>query len=210
MMKAVVWDLDGTLFDSYDVIVESILLTFRENGIDMDWERIHQYAIEFSIKELFSQMAKLHGVSAEDLHRAYSGISQGKYLQIKRMPHTLEILEILKRAGVEQYVFTHRGKTTIPVLENLHMDAYFQEVVTTQNSFARKPDPEGLIYLMEKYNLDKESTWYVGDRSLDMDCAKNAGIPGILYMPSGAIDVSGGTERYIVNDLLEIQKIVLN
>ena len=197
MMKAVVWDLDGTLFDSYDVIVESILLTFRENGIDMDWERIHQYAIEFSIKELFSQMAKLHGVSAEDLHRAYSGISQGKYLLIKRMPHTLEILEILKRAGVEQYVFTH-------------MDAYFQEVVTTQNSFARKPDPEGLIYLMEKYNLEKESTWYVGDRSLDMDCAKNAGIPGILYMPSGAIDVSGGTERYIVNDLLEIQKIVLN
>ena len=50
----------------------------------------------------------------------------------------------------------------------------------------------------------------MGDRSLDMDCAKNAGIPGILYMPSGAIDVSGGTERYIVNDLLEIQKIVLN
>ena len=77
MMMAVVWDLDGTLFDSYDVIVESILLTFRENGIDMDWERIHQYAIEFSIKELFSQMAKLHGVSAEDLRRAYSGISQG-------------------------------------------------------------------------------------------------------------------------------------
>ena len=61
---------------------------------------------------------------------------------------------------------------------------------------------------MRKYNLDPEHTWYVGDRSLDMDCAVNAKITGILFLPPGAIDVSGGSERVIIADLLEIENII--
>ena len=209
MRRAIVWDLDGTLFDSYDVIVESIYLALQENGISMDMEQIREYAIGSSIKAMFANIIDTHGISAEQLHSTYARISAGKHLQIKRMPNTLETLEKLEQAGVENYVFTHRGKTTAPVLENLHMDKYFKEVITSQSGFARKPDPEGLVYLMEKHGLDKNTTWFVGDRSLDMECANNGGIPGILYLPPGAIDVSGGTERYIVSDLLEILNIVL-
>ncbi len=208
MKKAVIWDLDGTLFDSYDVIVESLYLALLKYGITMDLEQIRQYAIGFSIQALFANISKEYGVSAQLLHEAYSRISGSKYLQIKRMPNVFEILDKLVEAGVENYVFTHRGKTTLPVLENLRMTKYFREVVTSQNCFARKPDPEGINYLIGKYNLEETTTYYVGDRTLDMECAKNAGIPGILYLPPGAIDVSGGVECYIVKDLLEIYNIV--
>lgn len=208
LKKAVIWDLDGTLFDSYGVIVESIYLAFKERGIHMDMEQIHKYAIGFSIKALIANASQKYSVSAEELKAAYSRISQGKYLQIKPMDGALEILRRLENAGVENYVFTHRGKTTVPVLENLKMDGFFKEVITSQSGFARKPDPEGLNYLMEKYGLQKEQTWYVGDRSLDVECAANAGIAGVLYMPPGAIDVSGGFERFVISDLRELYNLL--
>ena len=208
MKNAVIWDLDGTLFDSYNVIVESICLALKENGVDMPPEEIHRHAIEFSIKSLFAGVSVQTGIPVDTLSAAYSRISTGKYLQIKPMKNAIDVLNQLMESGIENYVFTHRGRTTAPVLENLHMDGYFKEVVTSQNGFARKPDPEGLRYLIEKYRLDPRYTYYVGDRRLDMDCAANAGITGILFLAPGTVDGSGGPEKYIVRDLLEIQEIL--
>ena len=207
MKKAVIWDLDGTLFDSYDVIVESIRLTFLEHGIVCDKEEIHRHAICFSISSLFSEYAQRYHIDVQLLNRRYSEISSGKYKDIKIMKHGREVLQSLMARGTENYVFTHRGKTTIPVLEHLGMTPFFREVITSQHGFARKPDPEGLRYLMDKFKLEPMHTYYVGDRILDMECARNAGIAGVLFMPEGSFDVSGA-ETHIVRDLLEVLEIV--
>ena len=207
MKKAVIWDLDGTLFDSYDVIVESIYQTFSEYSISCSKEEIHRHAICFSISSLFAEYAQRENMDVRLLNQRYSEISSGKYMDIKIMKHGREVLQGLKNQGVENYVFTHRGKTTIPVMDHLGLMPFFREIVTSQNGFSRKPDPEGLNYLMEKYDLDPARTYYIGDRSLDMDCAKNAKIPGILLMPEGSFDVSG-SETYCVKDLLEILEII--
>ena len=207
MKKAVIWDLDGTLFDSYDVIVESIYQTFSEYSVSCTKEDIHRHAICFSISSLFAEYAQRENMDVRLLNQRYSEISSGKYMDIKIMKHGKEVLQDLKNQGVENYVFTHRGKTTIPVMDHLGLIPFFREIVTSQNGFSRKPDPEGLNYLMEKYDLDPASTYYVGDRKLDMECAKNAGIPGILYMPEGSFDVSGA-ESYRIQDLIEVLQII--
>lgn len=208
MRKAVIWDLDGTLLDSYDVIVESLYLTFREQNILIPKEVIRHCAIAFSIRSLFAKVEDKWGVPVEALQQRYSQVSGSKYRDIKAMPNARKVLSALENRGIENYVFTHRGKTTMPVLENLDIDRFFKEVITSQSGFARKPAPDGLTYLMKTYDLCTDATYYVGDRSIDMECAKNAGIFGILYLPDGAIDVSGGSENYLVHDLLDILEIV--
>ncbi len=208
MNKTVIWDLDGTLFDSYDVIVESIYLVLKENGIDISKEEIHHHAIAFSLKSLFAKISQETGIPAENLQQRYSQISGSRYLQIKSMINAVEVLQKLEGKGNRNLVFTHRGKTTIPVLDHLNMTHFFKEIITSQSGFARKPDPEALNYLVKKYKLDPSTTYYVGDRSIDMDCAHNAGIPGILFLAPGCVDVSGGSETYVVHDLLEILDIV--
>ena len=207
MRKAVIWDLDGTLFDSYAVIVESICQTFAEYGISCSREDIHHHAICFSISSLFAEHARQKKMDVGLLNQRYSQISSGMYTDIKIMKHGREVLETLAARDVENYVFTHRGKTTIPVLEHLGLKPFFREVITSQHGFARKPDPEGLLYLMDKLGLEPMHTYYVGDRKLDMECARNAGIPGILFMPDGSFNVSGA-ETHTVKDLLEILEIV--
>jgi len=205
--KAVIWDLDGTLFDSYGVIVESIYETFSMFGICCSREEIHRHAICFSIQSLFAEYGRTQNVDVEQLNQTYSKISSSKYLDIQVMKQGREVLEALAERGTENYVFTHRGKTTIPVLNHLQLTEFFRDIITSQSGFARKPDPEGLQYLIAKYNLDPARTYYVGDRRIDMECAKNAGITGVLYMPEHSFDVSG-SEKLRVKSLLDILKIV--
>lgn len=208
MKKAVIWDLDGTLLNSYHVIVESISQTFAERGINIPKEEIHRYTIEFSTKSLFCQTACRYGLDSDLLQQHYRQISAEKYKDIILMEQALDVLAALENMGVEHYVFTHRGRTTIPVLDHLGITGYFREILTSQSGFARKPDPEAICYLIDKFGLDPVTTWYIGDRAIDMACAKNAGISAILYQPEGSFDVSGGGEDYVVNHLIEIADIV--
>ena len=207
MNKAVIWDLDGTLLDSYHVIVESVALTFAELGIECTKEEIHEIAIYDSLSGLFRKYGNIAGVDVNLLTKRYSEISAGKYQMIRAENQAYEVLRGLAEKGVTHYVFTHRGKTTIPVLDHLNMTSYFQQIITSQDGFQRKPSPEGLNYLIKANNLDRNQTYYVGDRKLDMECARNAGITGILYMPESSFDVSGD-ETYRVKELVEILDIV--
>jgi len=208
MKNAVIWDLDGTLLDSYHVIVESIYLTSLEFGVSIPKEEIHKHTIQYSTKSLFREISEIYAIPVEMLQRRYSQISSGKFKEIRVMAHGIDILEVLTANNVDNYVFTHRGRTTIPVLDHLKMTHYFKDILTSQSGFARKPDPEGLEYLIDRYSLERCHTWYVGDRAIDMQCAKNAGISGILYLPANAIDVSGGAETVIVTDLLDIASVI--
>ena len=88
------------------------------------------------------------------------------------------------------------------------MRAYFLEILTSQSGFPRKPDPQALRYLMDKYELDPAATYYVGDRSLDMECAANAGIQGILYLPEDSHSVSADSEAFQVRNLPDILDIL--
>lgn len=208
MKKAVIWDLDGTLLDSYHVIVESLQLTMEEQGIKTKYQDVWQHTITFSVSSFLKGMAERYDLPLDLLKQRYSQISGSKYRQIKLMPHGAEILEKLRARDVEHYVFTHRGKTTIPVLDCLGLTGFFKEIITSQSGFARKPAPDAIAYLLEKYQLDRANTYYVGDRDLDMRCAKNAGIPGILYLADDAPGKATGEETYIVHDLLQIEEIV--
>lgn len=200
--KAFIWDLDGTLLDSYGVIVSSLRDTLAEFHLVSDPDTIFHQVKEGSVSAFLKQTAAEASLPYQQLKDRYSSISGGRVLKIPAMLHARETLDALTAQGHLHFVYTHRGQTTAPVLENLGLQNCFLEAVTSLNGFPRKPSPDALLYLMEKYRLEKNRVFYAGDRSLDMECAKNAGVRGIFYSPSG---VQAGD--YMVRDLLEIQAI---
>ena len=62
------------------------------------------------------------------------------------------------------------------ILRDLGLDVYFTEILTSQSGFARKPSPEAATYLISKYHLKPDRTFYIGDRTLDIEFALNSGI----------------------------------
>ena len=193
--KTFIWDLDGTLLDSYGVIVSSLHQTLEDLGVSMDESEIRRLATEGSVSDVVRRAAAETG-------RTFQEISGGRYREIPAMPHAREALEETAALGAVHFVYTHRGTTTIPVLENLGLDRFFREVVSSLNGFPRKPAPDALLYLLEKNRLETDRVYYVGDRTLDVGCAKSAGVRSVLYSPSGT-----GTADYVIRDLLDVRSI---
>ena len=207
-MLAFIWDLDGTLIDSYGVIVDSLYQIYKEKGFDIDKQEILHDVINESVLYFIMKMEARFGVPFEDLKDRYSIISHNAKNNIKAMKHAKEILKFIKDNNIPNYVFTHRGVTTESVLKNIGIYEYFDEIANSLSGFKRKPDPEGINYFINKYHLDKNNTYYVGDRPMDILCADNAHVKSIMFMPTGSVAIPTGKETYIVKDLLQIKDII--
>ena len=207
-MVAFIWDLDGTLLDSYGVIVDSLYQIYLEKGVDIDKKEILDCAINESVSSFIMKMEKRFGVPFDELKDRYSVISHNAKGHIKAMKHAKEILKFIKDNNIPNYVFTHRGVTTESVLKNIELFDCFDEIATSLNGFARKPDPEGINYFINKYNLNRDETYYVGDRPMDIRCADNAHVKSIMFIPEGSPALPTGKETYIIKDLLQIKDII--
>ena len=203
-MKTYIWDLDGTLLDSYKTIVDGLYDTYKEYGIELNKEEIHEHVITYSVSSFINKMIEVTGISFDEMKKRYSEIGEEKKKEIQLITSAKETLKALSDRGNKHYVFTHRGKSTESVLKQLDIYDSFDEIVTSQSGFARKPEPDGINYFVDKYNLNRKNVYYVGDRTIDMDCAKNAGVNGILFLPDNSYCKPNGSETYIVKNLSDI------
>ena len=188
-MTTFIWDFDGTLVDSYEAIGQALQVTYAHYGLAFDEQWIMDFIIKESVKALLYQVAKEQKFNFAELSAFFKKEQEARDYLIKPMPHLTEVLAATKQKGVTHFVYTHKGITANDVLERLGVRQYFTEVVTSANGFARKPEPEAINYLLDKYDLDKASTYYVGDRRLDVETTENAGIKSInLGQPSSKIN----------------------
>ena len=202
--KAFIWDLDGTLLDSYGVIVDGLCETFLSFGVTPGREYIHREVIVRSAHELMKDVSAEAGIPFDKLKKTCSAITEREKMKIEPIPGAKEILTYLSRRGARCFVFTHRGATSGFILKNTGLYGFFEEIVTGKDGFPRKPDPSAVNYLVEKYGLDRENTYYVGDRVIDVECAARAGIKSILYLPEYSAASATGDETFTVGALSEV------
>ncbi len=203
--KACIWDLDGTLLDSYEMILASLSQLLSEYGIESDRDAILDYILTCSVTDFIKATASDNRLSFDEIISRYRIILEGNDYRIKPMKNAVDILMHLSDNGVSNFVYTHKGKSAESVLEVMNLRQFFTEVLTAADGFERKPNPQAVLYLIDKYGLEKDSTFYVGDRDLDVLCAKNAGIKSIFFRSGKDCTVDAD---YVVYDLLEIKEIV--
>lgn len=203
-MEAYIWDLDGTLLDSYDVIVEAAARTAEDAGVLDDKGDVLKAVKQGSVSAYLKDVSARTGETTEDLFRRYRTYTHGMDDRIGLIDGAGEALERLQRAGAVHFVYTHRGSSSEPILRRLGILGFFREVVTSEYGFSAKPSGEGVRYLLEKYGLDPAQTWYAGDRTLDVFCAKDAGVKALLYLPADSCVSATGKEVRIIRDMREL------
>ena len=181
---AFIWDLDGTLLDSYEAILSGIEETFAQFSIPYDKEKMREFILKFSVQDLLEQVAEERNLDAEVLNQVRAQSLSEKNAQVVLMPGAREVLAWADQAGIQQFVYTHKGDNALTILRDLGLESYFKEILTSQSDFARKPSPEAATYLLDKYQLAPEKTYYIGDRTLDVEFAKNSGIQSINFLES--------------------------
>ena len=181
---AFIWDLDGTLLDSYEAILSGIEETFAQFSIPYDKEQVREFILKFSVQDLFVQVAEERKLDVEVLNQVRAQSLAEKNAQVVLMPGAREMLAWADQAGIQQFVYTHKGDNALTILRDLGLESYFTEILTSQSGFARKPSPEAAIYLLDKYQLNPDNTYYIGDRTLDVEFAQNSGIQSINFLES--------------------------
>lgn len=179
MNRALIWDLDGTLLDSYPAILLGLEETYQYFGLTFHREEVKAFVLRYSVKDLLCQLSEQEQIPLETLNTVRANSLREKNAQISLMEGAREILEWAREMGMKQFIYTHKGDNTFAILDELGISHYFVEVLTADSGFARKPDPEAVLYLMEKYELPQEATYYIGDRLLDAETAQAAGIKSL-------------------------------
>ncbi|OOS16836.1 HAD hydrolase IA variant 1 family protein [Streptococcus mitis] len=181
---AFIWDLDGTLLDSYEAILSGIEETFGQFSIPYDKEQVREFILKFSVQDLLMQVAEERKIDVEVLNQVRAQSLAEKNAQVVLMPGAREVLAWAKETGIQQFVYTHKGDNAFTIFRDLGLESHFTEILTSQSGFARKPSPEAANYLIDKYQLNHDNTYYIGDRTLDVEFAQNSGIQSINFLES--------------------------
>ena len=205
--RAFIWDLDGTLLDSYDAILAGLEETYASYQLQFDRSSIKDYILKHSVQDLLVAVAAEYQLDVMDLnHRRAESLAE-KNAQVLLMEGARDVLSWAKDTGIEQFVYTHKGENALVILRDLGLESFFKEILTSQSGFARKPNPEAAIYLMKKYRLHPEKIYYIGDRSLDIDFARNSQIQSINFLTS---DYEGNHQMESLLDIPAILNVEKN
>ena len=171
-MTTFIWDLDGTLIDSYEVFLEALSESFANFNRPFDRETVYNFIKGQSVNALLKEQP----VPFQEIKEDFTANSTAKNEKIKLMAGAKAVLDWTQKEKIQNFIYTHKGKNAYDLLNQLEISPYFLEIVTSENGFKRKPHPEAINYLLEKYKLKPEETYYIGDRILDIEASHNSGI----------------------------------
>lgn len=174
MIKAVMFDLDGTLADTNELIFQSFRHTFRSHGIDHITD---QEIYSFFGEPLHATMLRYAPDKAallEATYRAYNEVHHDE--MIRHFPMVSQTLKELAGMGLSLGIVTSkRGSVARRSLDALNLTSYFQAVVTPELTERHKPEPEPVLCGARLLGVRPEEAIMVGDSPYDLLAGRAAG-----------------------------------
>ncbi|WP_299977162.1 HAD family hydrolase [Desulfobacula sp.] len=183
-IKAVVFDCDGVMFDTAVAnrkYYDEVLQTFGKPALNEEqFVNVHMMTIKGAIEYLFPEMDDLSSV-----YDRLKNIGYHKFIKYMIMEKDLkELLLKLEDNGYIRGIGTNRTNTMEKVLEDFHLEDYFEVVVTAAKVKNPKPDPEQLLLIMGKFDLQPDEILFIGDSDYDRQAAASAKVRFVAFKNS--------------------------
>ncbi len=177
--RAVLFDWDNTLVDSWETIHAALVVTFAAMGHEPWTLQETKRRVARSLRDSFPT---IFGERWEEAQRLYLDSFTAIHLErLKAFEGAAEMLSALAASGLYLGVVSNK---TGPVLrreaEHLGWTAHFRRLVGAGDAALDKPYAAPVLLALEGSGVACADTWYVGDTALDMECARNAGCIGVL------------------------------
>jgi phosphoglycolate phosphatase len=209
-VRGVVFDLDGTLIDSYQAIYLSFHYTYSEMGLPpLSYEQVEKAVgrgLAHTFRELLGeervpQALTLFRKKYEEVFRAHTHL----------LPDVRQVVGSLRGRDIQLAVATNKlGRFSRAIFKHFGMDKTFAVILGDGDVSQNKPDPEMLYLAMDKMGVGKEETIFVGDSVIDIQTGRNAGIR-VFAVPTGNTgreDLVKAQPTVVMNRLLDLLSLV--
>jgi phosphoglycolate phosphatase len=182
-VKAVVFDLDGTLVDSTRDIAAAVNATLAEHGLEpLPVQRIHRFT-GFGAAELIRRAFAAAGGAADDgaTERYLAHYGEHPADRTALFHDAGDVLRELHGRGVKVAVCTNKETAlSRTVLRALGIDDVVDAVVGVDDAPRAKPDPAHVLAALEAVEAAPDEAVYVGDNDVDAEAAAAAGVRCVL------------------------------
>jgi phosphoglycolate phosphatase len=185
--RAVLFDFDGTLADSYAAITASVNRVLQHHGRPTLTEDRVRTLVGHGLEQLMNAILPgIDPVFAARLYREHHPTVMGSHTKL--LPGVIDGLAALQQAGIKLGVCSNKPSYfTRALLGMLKIDSYFDVVLGPDDVGVAKPDPTMLLQALEKLGVSKDQALYVGDMEVDIDTGRRAGVE-TWVMPTGSHD----------------------
>lgn len=188
-MKACIFDLDGTLTNTLESMTYSVNLTLKEMGLSQITKDQCRMFVGNGARVLIEESLKASGdpkaSRIEEGMKIYGRIfDQNCTYHVTPYEGISEMLKALKDRGIHLAVLSNKpDRQTVKVVKEIFGDNIFDYAQGQKDGIRRKPEPDGVWYLMEQMQVSKEECLYIGDSEVDAATGKNAGLKtiGVLW-----------------------------
>jgi len=211
-IKAILFDLDGTLIDSVTDLANSVNHTLTQVDLPSHTrEEIKNFVgdgVQKLIKrslgqgnidkysEAFALFMDHYGAHCTDNTTLYPGVA--------------EILPVLKK-NYSLAVLTNKSVLfSNKILKSLEIDSYFRKVLGGDSLSTKKPDPAGIFHLADTWGIDPATEMImVGDHATDIEVGQRAGCRTVFV--KGGIGIKRGlTPDFVIESILELPDLLEN
>ena len=209
---AVLFDLDGTLVDSYAALTEAVNFALRQHGLDeLPAETIREYVgsgLEMLLDRAFE--GKVPVTATDAFESRYDEICCEQSRVLNDVEATLAALSAL---NVSMAVCTNKPTAfSRKILEFLNLASFFEAIVGPDLAGARKPQAQHVRRTLEATKCAPEDALFVGDMPIDIEAAHNSGIDAAVVATGSSTSsaLKAANPDHYLDRLADLVEIVRN
>jgi HAD superfamily hydrolase (TIGR01549 family) len=211
-MKLIIFDFDGTLADTRELIVKTMQQTISALELSPRTDEQCASMIGLPLKQAFMDLIPMNdetGNLCVNTYRHLFATNNATY-QVPPFPHVIETLRLLAEKGYTLSIASSRSRTSLlEFIRCMKIDDIITYVLGADDVKHAKPHPEPVIKTLHRFGCKAEEALVVGDMTYDIEMGRNAGVRtcGVTYGNGSRKELLDAGADYLIDNIQNVINI---